>query len=168
MKTSITGRIRRTSTVFFLTCLLSLLILTSATAANPPSFAGNWKLNPTLSVLGTEFSLAPQTLLITQEANSLSTVKVLNMMGETSTMNAKYTLDGVECKNAGFMESQSVSKAQWNDAATALVINSTTDMQGQAMKSVETYSIDNEHLKVVYSMDSPMGAFLETYVFDKQ
>jgi hypothetical protein len=89
-------------------------------------------------------------------------------MGQTSTTNAKYTLDGVECKNSGFMESQTVSKAQWNEEKTALMINSTTDMQGQPMKSVETYTIEKEHLKIVYSMDSPMGEFVETYVFDKQ
>jgi hypothetical protein len=154
--------------VLFFTGLLSLLTLASAIAATPPSFAGNWTLNSTMSVLGTEFSLAPKTLQITQDANSLSLVRALDMMGQTTTMNAKYTLDGVECKNPGFMESQTVSKAQWNEEKTALVITSTTDMQGQPMKSVETYSMDNEHLKIVYSMDSPMGAFLETYVFDKQ
>jgi hypothetical protein len=154
--------------MFSFTGLLSLLTLASAIAANPPSFAGNWKLNSSMSVLGTEFSLAPQTLQITQDANSLSLVKVLDMMGQTSTTNAKYTLDGVECKNSGFMESQTVSKAQWNEEKTALMINSTTDMQGQPMKSVETYTIEKEHLKIVYSMDSPMGEFVETYVFDKQ
>jgi hypothetical protein len=168
MKNSNFVQSRKSVLISFFCFSLLIMIPAITFAADPPVFSGSWKLNNSLSTLQADFSFAPQTIKIVQDANTLIVEKVMNMMGETSTTNAKYTLDGVECKNPGFMDSQTSSKALWNETKTSLGIKSVTDMQGQSMESTETYSITKGQLKIDYSMNSPMGQITESYVFDKQ
>ena len=155
---------RAKSTVWI---ILVLIFLSAGSFAQTSNFSGNWKLNPSLSKLQAQFSFAPQTLNINQEGNNLSIEKVTDMMGQTTTTSEKYTLDGKECRNTAFMDSQKVSTATWNENGR-LLISSSTDFQGQALKSTEGYYLDgNGHLVIEYKSQSPMGDMTETYVYDK-
>jgi len=156
----------------FIVAILSSGVLFSSLFASHTSrvftFSGNWKLNTSLSRLGVEFTLAPQTLTVNQEDNLLELEKVINMMGEVFTQNEKYTLDGVECINAGFMEMQKKSTTVWSEDGNSLIINSSMDFNGSLITITETFTMQNGNLVIEYVSQSDMGELVETYVYDKE
>lgn len=150
-------------------CCFFILFLTGVVAADPPDFNGSWKLNSSMSSLGTEYSFAPQTIKIIQDENTLTVEKVINMMGQLSTTNEKYTLDGTECKNPFMMDVQKTSKALWNDEKLSLWIYSTMDIPDMSLGTTEAYYLDDAgHLVILNTLQSSMGDMSETYVFDRQ
>lgn len=105
---------------------------------------------------------------ILQDGNSLSmTTLQKGSQGEVTT-NLKYTLDGKASTNTtGTGDSKSV--ARWD--AGHLVIETSREVQGADLKSVETWEIsgDGKMLTIETHLTLPQqGEFVVKQVFDKQ
>lgn len=159
----ISQRMRRTA-------LIMAVVFSALTGvmAQQINLTGNWKINREASQLMTEFTMAPQTVNIVHKGDSLIVEKVQDMMGQVMNTIEKYTMDGEECSNPGFMESTKISKALWNEAGLALWIYSSMSFQGESIGITEVYYLDdNGHLVLDYSIQTSMGDMSENYVFDK-
>ena len=114
------------------------LMLTVAAAQTPPSFAGKWTLVPDANSQAAA-GMVPQTVNITQDANTLTMTRS-TQMGEITTT---YKLDGSESKNTVSIQGNSmdqVSHAKWD--ASKLKIDTTMDFQGQAVQLSTALSLD--------------------------
>lgn len=150
-------------------CLMIFASFTLSALAQNPDFSGKWKLNDTKSTLGEEFSFAPKSLTVTQEANLMTVERVSEFQGNEFTMKSAYTLDGKESKNEGFQGMENVSVAQWSDDGQSLTIITTIETQNGEMHIKGVYSMDQGNLVVVNGMEGgPMGdREPEKWVFDK-
>ena len=152
--------------------IIMIAIISSAVTkvtAQTTDLSGDWKLNKELSQLMTEFTMAPQTVNIVQEGDSLIVQKVQDMMGQVMNTNEKYTMDGEECSNPGYMDAPKISKALWNEAGLALWIYSSMNIQGESIGITEVYYLDEDRrLRLDYSIQTSMGDMAESYAFDKQ
>ncbi len=83
-------------------------------------FSGSWKLNSSKSKLGEQFSMAPKEVIIDQKGNDLSVEKHSEWQGQEYTINDKFTLDGKECTNAGFMDTEKKSTLEWDNGKKRL------------------------------------------------
>ncbi len=150
--------------------LFLLIILGTAftVAAQVPDFSGNWKLNTEKSKLNAEFSMAPLQLIVAQKDNDLSIERHSEFQGEAVTMTDKFTLDGKECINKGFMDTQKKSNAAWSDDKKSLKITSkiVTD-DGNEINITEIFKLDGGNLVVDSSSSSSWGDMAETHVYDK-
>jgi len=151
-------------------CLLIFASFTISAFAQNPDLSGKWKLNDTKSKLASEFSFAPKSLTITQEANLMTVERVSDFQGQEFTSKSTYTLDGKESKNAGFQGMENVSVAQWSDDGQSLSIVTTIETQNGEMHIRGVYSMEDGNLAVVNGMEGgPMGdREPEKWVFDKQ
>ena len=86
--------------------LLAILFISVFASAQGINFSGSWKLNSSKSKLGDQFSMAPKEIIVTQNGNNLNIEKHSEFQGQTYTSTDKLTLDGKECINAGFMDSE--------------------------------------------------------------
>ena len=144
-----------------------VLLCMFRTIQNP--FSGKWVLNSPESTLGEQFSFAPSVVTITQDKNTLSYERVVNMMGEDRTQTSKFTLDGKECSNPGFRDSEVKSTANWSADGKVLTINSKVDMGGNEMTITEKYSKNAAGKLVIdHTMNGQMGEMTEKWVFDKK
>ncbi len=152
-------------------------VLVASLAMAQSNFSGTWKLNTTKSPQ-TEMSFSPTSMVITQDANSLTIESVSNMMGQEMKNTNKYTLDGKESINKmGMMDMQMERKstAVWNADKTVLTITTKMDMQGQVMTTTETYKLNGASLEVENAFSMPgmpeggggMGAMTQKSVYDK-
>src|SRR5690606_14531549 len=91
--------------------LLVLMAVAFATASYGQGFAGSWMLNASNSKLNDQFSIAAKSLKITQNGNAFEVAKTVEFQGQSNETVEKYTLDGKQCTNAGFMNSTKKSKA---------------------------------------------------------
>jgi hypothetical protein len=83
-------------------------------------------------------------------------------------MNDKLTLDGQECKNTGFMDSEKKSTANWSEDKTSLKITSKIAMgDGGEMIMTEVFKFDGGNLVIDSSSASSFGDMAETMVFNK-
>ena len=146
--------------------LVSALIFATVAFAQT-DFSGTWKLNSSKSKLG-ERSFAPKELVITQTGNDLNIESHSQFQDREMTRTNKYTLDGKECVNAGFRDTEVKSTAVWSDDKKVLTISSKFPMQNGEMKMTAVYKIDGESLVVESSSSSSFGDRSETQIFDKQ
>ena len=142
--------------------------------AQKANFAGTFKLNEGKSNLGDGPMRPAYEMAVTQDDNSLSTDrKSQGRDGEERVQTSKYTLDGKESENPGFMNSVSKSTANWSADQKSLTINTTTsfnrDGETMEMKSTEiwTISADGSTLNIDSTRQSPMGEMKLTLVYDK-
>jgi len=132
--------------IFATATALVLLFAAIAPAQTKPNFAGKWTLVPDPNApaptgrgrgmgggLGQAFSAE-------QTDKTLTVVTTNAQVGEVK---AVYNLDGSESKNPISFNGQSVdrvSKAKWDGAK--LVITTTTNFNGNAAESTQTWSLD--------------------------
>jgi hypothetical protein len=151
--------------VFFLFPFLFAVITISAQG---PDFSGDWKLNTEKSKLNAEFGFAPIELKIAQKGNDLSVERHSEFQGESVTMTDKFTLDGKECVNAGFMDTQKKSNAAWSEDKKSLKITSKIVMDdGNEIDITEIYKMDGKNLVIDSSSTSSWGEMAATHVYDK-
>ncbi len=146
--------------------LLSVLLLTTVAFAQA-DFSGSWKLNSSKSKLG-ERSFAPKELVVIQKSDDLSIESHSVFQEREFTRTNKYTLDGKECVNAGFRDTEIKSTAVWSDDKKSLKIASKFPMQNGEMTMAAVYKIDGDNLVVESSSSSSFGDRSETQVYDKQ
>lgn len=143
--------------------------VTAFAAGQAPDFSGNWKLNTGKSKLGDQFSMAPYSIIIKQQGNDLNVEKHTTFQDQEFTTNDKFTLDGKECINAGFMDSQKKSTAVWSDDKTTLKITSKIPMgDGGEITIIEIYKMDGSNMVIESTSSSSFGDMSETMVYDRQ
>lgn len=149
--------------------LVALIFISSAVYSQMPNFTGTWTLNKDRSVLGEQFSMAPSEVEINQEKNLLVETRQLSFQGESFTTTDKYSLDGKECENTGWMETIKKSTASWTEENTILKIITKIPMQGGEEMTLETeYMLMGLSLVIRTKATSSYGEVTESFVFDKK
>lgn len=144
-------------------------ILATFTLSAQTDFSGSWKLNSSKSKLGDQFSMAPKEIIVVQKGNDMSVERHSEWQGQEFTINDKFTLDGKECINAGFMDTQKKSTAAWSADKKSLTIKSKIPMQdGGDFSVTEVYKMDNGSMVIESSASSSFGDMAETQVYDKK
>ena len=152
-----------------ITVLFAAFIITVASAAQGLDLSGTWKLNSSKSKLGQEFSMAPGTIIITQKGNDLTVEKHSSFQDQEFTTTDKLTLDGKECVNTGWQDSQKKSTVLWSEDKLSLKVTSKLTI-GDAgeMTIIEIYKMDGPSMVLESSASSSYGELAETMVYDKQ
>jgi hypothetical protein len=121
-------------------------------AQSKPSFAGKWTIVPDPNAQGGRgrggMGLG-QEFVVTQDDKTMTTVSNNPQMGE---IKAVYNLDGTETKNPLSFGGQSVdrvSKVKWDGAK--LVITTTSNFNGNAVESTQTWALDGSGNLVIES-----------------
>jgi hypothetical protein len=148
--------------------LFAALLFSAAAIAQGPDFSGSWSLNSGKSKLNAEFSFAPHQVIITHAGNDFTVEKHSDFQGQEFVTNDKLTLDGKECINSGFQDSQKKSTCTWSDDNKSLKIISTIPIGDGDMKLTEVYKMDNDNLVIESLASSSYGDLSETMVFDKK
>ena len=149
--------------------LLALSMISAATMGEGINFSGTWKLNNEKSTLFEQFSLAPNQMIVTQTADSLVVEKHGNFQGTEYVTKDKFSLDGKECVNAGWMNSKKTSTAVWSEDGKTLTISSKMPAQdGGEATMKEVFQLVELNLKIELNAASSMGEMSETYLLDKQ
>lgn len=150
--------------VFFLVTILLISVFVSAQSVD---FSGSWKLNRSKSTLGDQFSMAPAEIVVAQKGNDLSVEKHSSFNGQDFTTNDKFTLDGKECVNAGWRDSQKKSTAVWTDKNTLKITTKVPMRDSGEMTITEVYKMDGGNMVIETSASSSYGDFSEKMVYDK-
>lgn len=149
--------------------VLATLLIPTIVSALTPDFSGNWKLNSSKSKLNDQFSMAPKELIVVQLDNDLNLEKHSSFQGNDFTIKDKFTLDGKECVNTGWRDTQKKSTAVWSDDKLSLKIITKFPMGDNGeMTIVEVYRLDSSNLVIESSASSSFGDVAETLVFEKQ
>ncbi|MFZ0282955.1 MAG: hypothetical protein WAL29_14985 [Bacteroidales bacterium] len=150
--------------------LLSAAFLISAFAVSQDlDFSGSWKLNTEKSKLGDQFSMAPKEIIIVQKGNEFNVEKHSSFQDQEFTTNDKFTLDGKECINTGWQDSQKKSTTAWSDDKKSLTVTSKMSIgDGGDMTIVEAFKMDGANLVIESSASSSYGDLVETQVYDKK
>jgi hypothetical protein len=148
---------------------LILLIFTfvNASAIGKPKFSGTWELNKDESKVSQQMSLAPSKVVITQNKNDFHVVRYVNIQGYETTIDEKFTLDGKECKNAGFQGSTKLSTVSWSDDGKSLIVATKIESSYGELKTKQVYSFEKDKLKVISTMSSPNGDMSETWILNQ-
>jgi len=153
--------------IFLITAGLFLSQVQSALAQGP-DFKGSWTLNNKKSKLNAEFSFAPKEVIITQTGNDFTVEKHSSFQGQDFVTNDTLTLDGAECINTGFQDSQKKSTCNWSGDKTSLKIVSTISIGDGDMTINEIYKMDDGNLVIESLTSSSYGDLNETMVYDKK
>jgi len=149
--------------------LLVTFLISAITSAQGLDFSGTWKLNTSKSKLGEEFSMAPKEIIIAQKGNEFNVEKHSSFQDQEFTINDKFTLDGKECLNPGWQDSQKKSTAVWSDDKKSLKITTKMSMgDGGEMTITEIYKMDGINMVIESSSSSSYGEMAETMAYDKQ
>jgi len=149
--------------------LLATFIVTVSMNAQKPDFSGSWKLNSSLSKLNAEWTMAPSLIIIEQKGNDMKIEKHSSFNGEEFTINDKFTLDGKECINTGWQDSEKKSTAVWSEDNNSLTISTKLIMgDGGEMSIKEVYKMENKNMSISTKASSSYGDIEETIVYDKQ
>ena len=149
--------------------LLGILLISSSAFSQKMDFSGTWKLNKEKSELGEQYSMAPVSIELQMQANLLTESRELNFQGESFTTTDKFTLDGKECENPGWMDSVKKSTANWSADKTSLTIITRIPMQdGGELTITSAYSMKGANLVISTTAASSFGEFTEVQVFDKK
>jgi len=146
----------------------TLLLLSSAAISQKVNYSGDWKLNEDKSELGSKYSLAPASLSIKHTRKKLE-MKVVHIWdGQTLESEQFYTLDGKECRNAGFGESTTLSSASFDRQSKAIKIVTAGSAEGMDYTFSQLISLKGAQLVVNARAETDLGELTETYLFDKQ
>ncbi len=131
-------------------------------------FSGSWKLNTDKSRLGDQFSLAPREIIVTQSGNDLVVEKHSIFQDQEVTTKDKFTLDGNECINTAWQDSQKKSIAVWDENKQSLKITSKLNIgDGGEVTIVEIFRMDDSSMVIDSSASSSYGDLAEVMVYDK-
>jgi hypothetical protein len=150
--------------LFFLTTIM----FTAAAIGQTPDFAGSWKLNGEKSKLNAEFSFAPKEIVITQSGNDMTVEKHSSFQDQEFVTNDKLTLDGKECTNPGFQDTQKKSTCNWSDDKASLKVISKIPIGDGDMTITEVYKIDGVNMIIESIASSSFGDMNETMVYEKK
>jgi len=150
------------------TLFLLAAVLCSVIVSAQVDFSGTWKLNTSKSKLSTEFSMAPKEVIIVHKGNDLNVETHSEFQGQEFTQNNKYTTDGKECVNTGFMDTEVTSTVNWSDDKKSMKILSKIPIQGETMTVTAVYKMDGSNMVIEAGASSSYGDMTETQVFDKQ
>jgi len=149
---------------FLMTMTISLLV-----SAQVTDFSGKWKLNSSKSKLSTEFSMAPKELIIIQNGNDFSVERHSTFQDQNFTFTDKLTLDGKECINKGWQDSEKKSTVVVSADKKSMKVTTIFAMGNNGNMTVnESYSMDGKNLVVETSASSSYGERAETLVFDME
>ena len=149
--------------------LLTALMITTVATAQTVNFSGSFKLNTSKSKLNQEFSMAPKEIIILQNGNDLNVEKHSSFQDQDFITKDKFTLDGKECINPGWQETQKKSTAVWSDDKKSLKITSRFPMNDSGeFVIVEVYKMDGNNIIIESSASSSFGDMAETMAYDKQ
>lgn len=151
--------------------LLFVIVMAVATmgALAQPNFSGNWKLNTSKSKLNDQWSMAPKSIDIKQSGNDLGVDKQVSFQDNDVTISDKFTLDGIECINQSWGDTEKKSTVNWSDDKKSLLINTTISLRdGGTMTIKETYSMDGNALVLDSHASSSYGDVEEHMVYEKQ
>jgi len=149
--------------------LLILVLFSSSGFGQAIDFSGRWKINREKSRLGQEFTMAPNAIILEQEENTLSVERHASFQGEDFSFTDKFTLDGMECENPGWMETIKKSTAVWAEDSQVLKVTTKIPMQdGGEMIIMETYRMEADTLSIETFASSDYGEMTEVYVFDRE
>jgi len=148
--------------------LVLIAVLCSATLFAQTDFSGTWMLNSSKSKLGEQFSMAPKSIIVSQQNNDISVEKHSEFQGNEFTSTDKYTLDGKECVNKGFRDVEKKSKVVWSADKKSLTVTSKIPMQGETMTNSEIFSMNNGSMTIQSKASSSYGDLEETQVYDKK
>jgi len=139
------------------------------TGSGQPNLSGTWKLNIPKSNFG---QIPPPASQVNTIEDNEPTVKITadqkgGMAGDSTTSSTIDT-SGKETKNPGFGGADVLSTAHWE--GVSLVVDSKMSFQGNDMKIKDTYTLsaDGKTLTEVAHVESGMGNFDLTSVYDKQ
>jgi hypothetical protein len=151
---------------FFIITAIFLSVFSTTFAVD---FSGNWKLNTSKSTLSDQFSMAPKEIIILQDGNNLNLERHATFQDQDFTIKDKFTLDGAECINHGWQDSEKKSTAVWSDDKASLKITTKIQMGDNGeMTIIEVYKMDGANLVIESSSSSSFGDRSETMFFDKQ
>jgi hypothetical protein len=153
---------KKTLTIF------TALMFSAAAFTQGLNLSGSWKLNSEKSKLNAEFSFAPKEVIITQAGNDLTVEKHSSFQDQDFVTNDKLTLDGKECTNTGFQDSQKKSTCTWSDDKASLKIVSKISIGDGDMTITEVYKMDGSNMVIESSASSSYGDLNETMVYDKK
>jgi hypothetical protein len=149
--------------------LIALAMITSAAIGQKVNFSGTWNINREKSELGEQFSFAPNSVVVEQTKKELSIQRNSTWQGQDFSYTDKFTLDGEECENVGFMDTMKKSTAVWNDDKKSIKITTKFEMQdGTDMTITDNLSMDGDNLVWETSASSSYGDMTEVFVFDKE
>jgi hypothetical protein len=149
--------------------LIAAFLISAVATAQVVNFSGNWKLNSAKSKLNAEFSMAPKEIIVVQKGNDLNVEKHSSFQDQDFITNDKFTLDGKECINPGWQDSQKKSTVTWADDKKSLKISTKFPMNdGGEFTILEVYKIDGSNLLIESSASSSFGDMSESMVYDKQ
>ncbi|HXQ27022.1 MAG TPA: hypothetical protein VN822_11485 [Candidatus Acidoferrales bacterium] len=140
-----------------------------AGGGDPPNLSGTWKLNLTKSNFGQGAAPASQTDTIVDNEPSvkINADQKGGFMGDTN-ITTSLSTDGKETTSPGMGGSEVKSTAHWE--GNSLVVNAKADFQGSPITIKDGYSLsaDGKTLTEVTHVESGMGNFDTTSVYDKQ
>ncbi len=148
--------------------LFAALIFSTSIMAQGPDFNGSWKLNGEKSKLNAEFSFAPKEIIITQAGNDITVEKHSSFQDQEFVTNDKLTLDGKECTNPGFQDTQKKSTCNWSDDKASLKIISKIAIGDGDMTITEVYKMDAGSMIIESMASSSYGDMNETMVYEKK
>ena len=149
--------------------ILAVLLISIITSATAIDFSGNWKLNRSKSKLSDQFSFAPKEIILQQNENELNVERHSTFQDQDFTIKDKFSLDGKECINPGWQDTQKKSTAVWADDKASLKIITKFPMGDNGEMTVnEVYKMDGTNLVIESSSTSSFGERSEIMVFDKQ
>ena len=149
--------------------LLAALLVSVIVSAQTPDFSGSWTLNKANSKLNDQFSMAPKDIIVAHAGNDFDIEKHSSFQGNDFTIKDKFTLDGKECINPGWQDSQKKSTAVWSDDKLSLKITTKFPMGDNGEMTInELYKMNGSNLVVETTASSSFGDVAETLVFDKQ
>ncbi|MFC2090261.1 hypothetical protein ACFLT1_05750 [Bacteroidota bacterium] len=147
---------------------LLIILLTSASAIGQTNFSGKWKINRDKSELAEQFSMAPNSVEIKQEANKLDVTRNSTFQGEDYSNTSTFTLDGKVSENAGWMDIVTKSTASWSDDKKSLKVVTIWPMQdGGEMTITSIYNLKGKDLEINTTASSSFGDVTEVQVFEK-
>jgi len=134
-----------------------------------PSLSGTWVLNVSKSNFG---QIPPPASQVDTIEDSEPSVKIAEdqkggMMGDMN-MTTTLSTDGKETTSSGMGGAEVKSTAHWE--GSTLVVDSKTSFQGSDIKIKDSYSVsaDGKTLTEVTHVESGMGNFDSTSVYDKK
>jgi hypothetical protein len=148
--------------------IFTALMVSAAAFAQGLDFSGSWKLNSEKSKLNAEFSFAPKEVIITQAGNDLTVEKHSSFQDQDFVTTDKLTLDGKECINSGFQDTQKKSTCAWSEDKSSLKIISKMSIGDGDMTINEVYKMDGSNMIIESSASSSYGDLNETMVYDKK
>jgi len=148
--------------------IFAALMVSGAVVAQGLNFNGSWKLNSEKSKLNAEFSFAPKEVIITQTGNDMTVEKHSSFQDQDFVTTDKLTLDGKECINTGFQDTQKKSTCTWSDDKASLKITSKMSVGDGEMTITEVYKMDGSNMMIESSASSSYGDLVETMMYDKK